>query len=259
MTDPFLPGECYASQEREHYLCLSAPRRVKTGHIMSYTHLPPFKNRTFVSIQMERKSSIKERTELALDKLWRISFQAPAPAVRWGQPRGRMNGAWVSLSPALGGRQLGRARHCATGKNTLITDLSSLANPSSSASTAPLITFFIPLSPFTTEGGGGSQQPWSKVISKALSRRWPPGRNGPQRRRARPLFASSPGNVEDGPQTDFLLFGEQKKFPLPPSPPPLSGWCYGELLALGPPRFTRPRRRFSTGAKIYEEGRVFLL
>ncbi len=155
VTDPFLPGECYASQEREHYLCLSAPRRVKTGHIMSYTHLPPFKNRTFVSIQMERKSSIKERTELALDKLWRISFQAPAPAVRWGQPRGRMNGAWVSLSPALGGRQLGRARHCATGKNTLITDLSSLANPSSSASTAPLITFFIPLSPFTTEGGGG--------------------------------------------------------------------------------------------------------
>ncbi len=83
------------------------------------------------------------------------------------------------------------------------------------------------------------------------------GGDGPQRRRARPFFASSPENVEDGPQTDFLLFGEQKKFPLPPSPP-LSGWCYGELLAPGPPRFTRPpRHRFSTGAKIYEEGRGF--
>ncbi len=55
------------------------------------------------------------------------------------------------------------------------------------SSTAPLITFSIHLSPFTTERGG-SQQPWSKVISKALSRRWNPGGNGPQRRRARPFL-----------------------------------------------------------------------
>ncbi len=144
------------------------------------------------------------------------------PCGSMGQPRGRMNGAWVSLSPALSGRQHGRTRHCATGKNTLITDLSSLANPSSSASTAPLITFFIPLSPFTTERGGRVNSRGQKSSVRHSSGDGLRGGDGPQRRRRsfthQTFFCLfSGGNVEDGPQTDFLLFGEQKKFPLPPS------------------------------------------
>ena len=215
---------------------------------------------------MVRRYFIKERTGLALGKLWRISFQAPAPAVRWGQPRGRMNGAWVSPSPALGG---GSAAEPGTAPREKHPNYGPLlfGQPFllySTTSTAPLITFFIPLSPFTTEGEGGSQQPWSKVISKALSRRWPPGGEWTATTTlfyAPDLFLPL---LREMLRTDLRRIScsseNKKSFLCLPLSPPLSGWCYGELLAPGPPRFTRPpRHRFSTGAKIYEEGRVFLL